>query len=213
VIRGSALRCVTLVATAATALLAGCTTSGHPESARTTLPVSISATTPSDSTPATTPAPTSAAPSSPPAESTEPATSSTPTSPSATPTGPQTTCTELSVRVILGGAAHGEQIAGLQFVNEGASTCVLAGYPTVSLLLAGRLIGQPSIPSGDAESLRRLRPGEVAESLLHDYTQTCQAPLSDSVRVQVPGRTDTVIRPDMQLRACVLRVDPLGPPD
>ena len=116
-------------------------------------------------------------------------------------------------RVTPGGARFGEQIAGLQFTNEGTATCVLAGYPTVSLLLDGRVIGQPSQPASDTESLRRLRPGEVAESLLHDYTQTCQAPLSDSVRVQVPGSAQIVIRPDMELRACVLRVDKLGPPD
>lgn len=115
--------------------------------------------------------------------------------------------------MIQGGAAHGEQIAGLQFVNEGTTTCVVAGYPTVTLLLEGQQIGQPSLPAGDAKSARRLAPGEVAESVLHDYTQSCQAPLSDSVRVQVPGSSESIIRPGLQYRACVLRVDPLGPPD
>jgi hypothetical protein len=119
----------------------------------------------------------------------------------------------LSVRVLQGGAAQGEQIAALQFVNAGTTACVVAGYPTVTLLRNGQVIGQPSAPASDARSRRRLQPGQVAESLLHDYTQPCQAPLSDSVRVQVPGTTQTIIRPDMQLRACVLRVDPLGPPD
>jgi hypothetical protein len=33
------------------------------------------------------------------------------------------------------------------------------------------------------------------------------------VRVQVPGTPQTVIRPGMQLRACVLRVDRLTPPE
>lgn len=117
------------------------------------------------------------------------------------------------MRVLPGGATFGQQIAGLQFTNSGATTCVLVGYPTVTLLLRGRVIGQPSQPSSAARSARTLRPGEVAESLLHDYTQTCQAPLSDSVRVKVPGMSMTVVRPDMQLRACVLRVDRLTAPD
>jgi hypothetical protein len=115
--------------------------------------------------------------------------------------------------VLPGGATFGEQIAGLQFTNAGSATCVLAGYPTVTLLLHGQVIGRQSVPSSTATSVRRLAPGQVAESLLHDYTQTCQAPLSDSVRVQVPGTNTTVIRPDMQLRACILRVDRLRAPD
>jgi hypothetical protein len=115
--------------------------------------------------------------------------------------------------VLPGGASFGEQIAGLQFTNDGNATCVLVGYPTVTLLLNGRVIGRPSEPATAAKSARTLQPGQVAESLLHDYTQTCQAPLSDSVRVQVPGTNTTVIRPDMQLRACILRVDRLRAPD
>jgi hypothetical protein len=83
----------------------------------------------------------------------------------------------------------------------------------VTLLLNGKVIGRPSEPASEVKSRRTLRPGQVAESLLHDYTQTCQAPLSDSVRVQVPGTRQTIIRPDMQLRACVLRVDRLTAPD
>ena len=191
---GSAARCIALLAgPALVGLIAGCTSSGQAEQSPS--PSEILQTTPSVSSPAaSTPAsaaPTTLAQSSSTADtstavSSTPA-SSTPAGESSTPAGPQTTCTQLSVRVIPGGASFGEQIAGLQFTNEGTTTCVLAGYPTVSLLLDGRVIGQPSQPASDAESLRRLRPGEVAESLLHDYTQTCQAPLSDSVRVQVPG--------------------------
>lgn len=117
------------------------------------------------------------------------------------------------MRVLPGGASFGEQIAGLQFVNEGHTTCVLVGYATVTLLLNGQVIGQPSEPASAATSKRTLRPGQAAESLLHDYTQTCQAPLSDSVRVRVPGTRQTIVRPGMQLRACVLRVDRLTAPE
>lgn len=117
------------------------------------------------------------------------------------------------MRVLPGGASFGEQIAGLQFVNDGHTTCMLVGYATVTLLLNGQVIGRPSEPASPAKSTRTLRPGETAESLLHDYTQTCQAPLSDSVRVQVPGSRKTIVRPGMQLRACVLRVDRLTAPE
>lgn len=197
-------------------LLAGCTSSGAPAPPSDVVSFPTQVTQSLSSPPISTPASTPVAPTTPAAPTTPDASTPASTGESSSPpgpTGPQTTCTQLSVRVIPGGASFGEQIAGLQFTNEGATACVLAGYPTVSLLLGGRVIGQPSVPSTDAKSLRRLRPGEVAESLLHDYTQTCQAPLSDSVRVQVPGSAQTIIRPDMQLRACVLRVDALGPPD
>jgi Protein of unknown function (DUF4232) len=132
-------------------------------------------------------------------------------SPTAAPA--RTTCKKITVRVIPGGASPGEEIAAVQFVNSGVTACTIAGYPTVTLLLKGKQIGQPSEPSTSKTSVRKLQPGDVAESLLHDYTQTCQAPLSDSVKVQVPGTSITYIRPQMQLRACVLRVDKLGAPD
>ena len=218
-IRRSALRCtVFLAAAAAAGLFAGCTTSGHPEGAPDTL-ASAAPTTPN--APATTP-PSTPPPSSAPATTATTATTATSTAPpsskpattsATTAAAPQTTCTALSVRVLQGGAVNGAQIAAIQFTNEGPAKCVLAGYPTVTLLLNGRVIGQPSQPASGAKSVRTLRPGDVAESLLRDYTQSCQAPLSDSVRVQVPGTGQTVVRPGMQLRACVLRVDKLSAPD
>ena len=134
-------------------------------------------------------------------------------SPTPTQTVPQTTCTSLSVRVLPGGASPGQEIAAIQFTNTGNTRCVVAGYPVVTLLRKGKRIGKPSEPSTTAVSSRTLRPGAVAESLLHDYTQTCQAPLSDSVRVRLPGTDINYLRPQMQLRACVLRVDRLGAPE
>ena len=47
--------------------------------------------------------------------------------------------------------------------------------------------------------------------MLHDYS-SCNAPLSDNVKVTVPGTSQTAVRP-AQLRGCILRVDRLGPPD
>jgi Protein of unknown function (DUF4232) len=167
----------------------------------TTSPVPPQTSAPPDTTPATSPDTSSSEP------------TSTAATTSSAPPPPGTTCKSLTVRVLPGGASFGEQIAGLDFVNDSHTTCMLVGYPTVTLLLNGQVIGRPSEPSSPAKSTRTLRPGQVAESLLHDYTQTCQAPLSDSVRVRVPGTRKTITRPGMQLRACVLRVDRLTAPE
>ncbi len=81
----------------------------------------------------------------------------------------------------------------------------------MTLRLKGKRIGTPSQPSSPGTSSRTLAPGATAESQLNDYTD-CQAPLSDQLRVVVPGSTQSAIRPG-QLRACTLRVSPLGAPE
>jgi hypothetical protein len=115
------------------------------------------------------------------------------------------------VRVIYGGADPGDEVFGVQFTNTGSKKCTLYGYPTVTLLRDGRQIGRPSQPSTTQPSVLALAPGEVAESLLHDYTQACNAPLSDTVKVLLPGSTQIYMRPQFQRRACVLRADKLRP--
>jgi hypothetical protein len=114
--------------------------------------------------------------------------------------------------VIPGGASPGQEFAALQFTNTGKHSCVLVGFPDVTLLRNGQQIGQSSQPAVGT-SRRVLAPSAVAESKLLDYTQTCQAPLSDSIKVVVPGSTLTYLRPQFQMRACVLRVTKLGPPE
>jgi hypothetical protein len=204
---------VLTIAAAVVLVVAGCSTSGHGQADNpviSPLPTSSAAT---DSAPAT---PSAAVTSAPATVSTAPSTtasSSHPASSSAGRPAPRSTCTSLSVRVIRGSAAAGQEIAALQFANDGTSACQLFGYPQVTLLLHGKVIGQPSQPSTPTTpSERTLQPGDVAESLLHNYTNPCQAPVSDSVRVVVPGSTITVVRP-AQLRACIVRVDRLGAPD
>jgi hypothetical protein len=118
----------------------------------------------------------------------------------------------VGIRVIQGGASMGQEILALQFTNNGSRACHLVGYPSVTLLRHGQVLGRPSEPATPTESARTLAPGDVAESLLHNYVTNCQAPLSDSVRVVVPGSTLSAVRP-AQLRACVVRVDKLGAPD
>ncbi|MDT4947617.1 MAG: hypothetical protein QOJ37_212, partial [Pseudonocardiales bacterium] len=125
-------------------------------------------------------------------------------SPTATSPVSPTTCTNVSVRVIRGGAERGREIAALQYTNDGSASCDIGGFPTVTLLLHGAAIGARSQPSGRAAKTLTVKPSETVESLLSDYS-TCQAPLSDNVRVTVPGKSTAVVRP-IQLRACTLRV-------
>jgi hypothetical protein len=138
-----------------------------------------------------------------------PATSGPANGPAPVKTSPST-CTSVSVRVVPGGAAQGTEIAALQFTNTGTVRCRLGGFATVVLLRKGKPIGTPSQPSTTRAVTMTLQPGDIAESLLHDYS-TCSAALSDSIRVTVPGERTAAGRP-LQLRACTLRVDPLGPP-
>ncbi|WP_375491290.1 DUF4232 domain-containing protein [uncultured Jatrophihabitans sp.] len=124
---------------------------------------------------------------------------------------PRSTCTNVTVRVIRGSAAQGIEFAALQFSNAGKKACELYGYPMATLRLQGKQIGTPAQPATTATSAMKLAPGGTAESRLVDYV-SCQAPLSDSVRVVVPGSTIHTVRP-AQLRACVLRVGKLGQPE
>lgn len=206
-----------LLAAGAAVALAGCSSSGGKQAADDPVISAPATTAPAPTSAAAVPS-TAAAPSAPAsttASSTSAAPSHSPAAASSTsrPTVvPRSTCTRIGIRILPGGATFGEEIAGLQFTNEGTTTCRLVGYPTVTLLRQGRPIGRPSQPATTAGSTRTLAPGEVAESLLHDNIRNCQAPLSDTVRVVAPGSTISASRP-MQLRACVVRIDPLGAPD
>ncbi|GAB2470376.1 hypothetical protein GCM10027265_19330 [Jatrophihabitans fulvus] len=139
--------------------------------------------------------------------------SSTPV-PSSSPTGPTfvTTCTNLIVRVIPGGAVRGAEIAGVQYENSSSRSCTITGVPTAQLRRGGRDVGPVSEPTNAPVRPYTLEPGAVGESLLQDFS-TCNAPLSDQIRVTVPTRTGnalkTVVRP-IQLRACTLRLAPVG---
>jgi hypothetical protein len=194
--------------------VAACTSSTN----GTAQPAPATSVTVASSSPSVAPLPTAAVPSTPAASVTTSAptttAASTPAAPTTTtnaPAAPRSNCTSVSVRVIRGSASLGQEIAALQFTNSGSTRCVLNGFPTVTLLLKGARLGQPSQPGSIGTSTRTLAPGDTAESLLHDYTN-CQAPLSDEIRVVVPGSTIPAVRPG-QLRGCVLRVDKLGPPE
>ncbi len=204
---------------AAAALAAGCSSSGASKADNpviTPQATTSSAAAPSSAPPSSAPPTVSVAAPSTPASTT--AASSTPATSAATshlaapPAVQRSTCTKLTVRAIPGGASMGQEIAALQFTNDGSTPCRLVGYPAVTLLRNHQVLGRPAQPSSTAMSARNLNPGDTAESLLHDYVLNCQAPLSDEVRVVAPSSSQTLVRP-MQLRACVLRTDRLGAPD
>jgi Protein of unknown function (DUF4232) len=203
-----------LVVLAALAL-AGCTSSTVAADDNSPVAVTTPATPTAPSTPVVASTPPSAAPSTtaaaPTTTTAAPRTTASRPTVRPSPVVPRSTCTDVSVRVIRGSASVGQEIAALQFTNAARKTCTLVGYPQVTLMRGGKIIGTPSQPTATGSSTRVLAAGAVAESLLHDYT-SCQAPLSDMVRVVVPGSSFTAIRP-AQLRACVLRVDRLGPPE
>lgn len=113
--------------------------------------------------------------------------------------------------MIPGGAVEGTEIAALQFTNEGKHGCTLVGYAAVMLSKRGNDVGTPSQPGGPLPGRSvPVAPGQTVQSMLRDYS-SCQAPLSDTARVTVPGETTTVARP-IELRACTLRIGQLGPP-
>jgi hypothetical protein len=213
------LAAVAAVAVAVAVSLAGCSSSGNgtdgstsPSSTAVVAPTSSTPTPTASSTPAGTPTPT------PTHTSTAAPTSATPTETSAAPSSASapaftTTCTRLTVMVIPGGAVRGAEIAAVQFVNQGSAACTITGVPSAVLLRGGKVIGTPSRPNGAAVHPFTLQPGEVGESLLRDYS-TCNAPLSDSIRVSTPlrrgGSTKSVHQ--AKLRACTLRMAPVGPP-
>jgi len=114
----------------------------------------------------------------------------------------------LTIRALRGSGAAGHQFAFVQFTNNSASTCSLTGYPGIQLLLAGKPLGQPAVRSGKPISTVRIPPGtSVSANLVND--SSCNAPISDSVQVIPPNRTDRIVL-KVALRGCPLTVDPVA---
>jgi hypothetical protein len=154
-------------------------------------PTDSGGTSPTDSVPVTSPVTTSVSP--------------TATKP---PTGSGCALAQLSVRLIRGGAIAGQEIALVTFTNTGTKACTMFGFPGVSLRLNNTLLGQPATRSSKTPTSVTLKPGEQAEALLRDFT-TCQAALSDTVRVYPPDSTQFVDKP-FELRGCQTQIDPVS---
>lgn len=143
-----------------------------------------------------------------------PVTSSASTAPSASAVTPaRSTCTKLTVRVLIGSGSLGTEYAAIDFVNDGSTSCTLVGVPTVTLLRNGAQTGPASVPSSAQAQYTQyeLAPGATGQSRLND-SSSCNAPLSDTVKVVAPGSDITAARPG-ELRACKLVVYPLGAPE
>ena len=149
-----------------------------------------------------TPTPTSSAP------DRRRSTSPTPT-PLAAPTF-TTTCTTLTVRVIPRRRRARRRDRGPAVRQQpGPVPCTIYGLPT-RRPAARRRGRRHAVRAGrhPGDRRRTLAPGDTAESLLTDFS-TCQAPLSDTVRVSVParaGRAGAPVVAAARLRACTLRV-------
>jgi Protein of unknown function (DUF4232) len=127
-----------------------------------------------------------------------------------TPAVPTCLLPALHVHVLRGGAVPGSEIALIIVTNNGAATCTLAGFPTVSLLLNGRQLGQPSSPSNAPVHPVTLKSGGQANSQITDHS-SCQAAVSDTVRVSLPGVAGGAVDQALQMRGCTLVVDPVSP--
>jgi len=114
----------------------------------------------------------------------------------------------LSVRAIRGSGAAGHEFAFLQFTNVSTKSCSLTGYPGVQLQLAGKPLGQPAVRSGKPVRTVQISPGtSVSANLVDD--SSCNAPVSDTVQVYPPNRTDRLVL-KLALRGCQLHVDPVS---
>jgi hypothetical protein len=121
------------------------------------------------------------------------------------------TCTsaQLTIRVLRGGAVAGKEIAAITFTNGSTTTCAMFGYPGVSLRLHNALLGQPAERSVVQPKSVSLAPGAGAEAVITDFS-SCQAPVSDTVRVYAPDQKPFVDKP-LELRGCRLFIDPVTP--
>ena len=162
-----------------------------------------------------TPTGTTSSPSTPPAATSSEPSATAPSSPATTSSGPALvycTAAQLTVRVLEGGAAQGVEIAAATFTNSSSAPCSLSGYPTVTLLYGGQVRVTASPAAGSVPKPVTLAPGKQVQALIED-TSSCNAPLSDTIRVVAPNQPAgaTAYERPFQLRLCTVTVDPVTP--
>jgi hypothetical protein len=108
---------------------------------------------------------------------------------------------------VRGGALPGQEIAGVVFTNRSQTKCTLRGYPFAQLRHNDQKLGRPASHNPGAVRTITLKPQDSAQVQLTAVT-TCQAPISDHVRIRVPG-SPTSTDVTLQLRGCSLSVDPI----
>jgi hypothetical protein len=86
--------------------------------------------------------------------------------------GTRCTVTDLKMRLGRGDPGAGQVYYPLRFTNTSAHTCVLDGFPGVSLLRGdGSTIGKPADREGATGRVVVLKPGATAEADLHTLNQ------------------------------------------
>ena len=172
---------------AGTALVSGCTssTSRTASGQGSTGTPNLTSSTPSDSPSDTVTAPTDSASSTP--SSTTRSTSAAPHSSGVALPADNCPTSQLQVRVLLASGAQQQEFAEITFTNTGTTECSLTGYPGVSMRRASAALGAPALPNtAVSASTVHLAPGATAQTMLTDFS-SCQAPLSDTVRVYPPN--------------------------
>jgi hypothetical protein len=193
------------LAAAAAALVAGCTTASDGGG---TTPPPISTPLATLSSPSESPTLSSALPS---VTTSAPAASSTPAPPSTKPSGTDCSMAQLCVDALRGSASAGKEFAAILFTNTSSTACTLTGFPGITLLKGGKQVGSPAQRDTVPMQTMTLKPGDEVQARLSSIV-SCQAPISDTVRVIPPNSTKFVDRP-LEMRACTLIVGPVGPPD
>jgi len=154
---------------------AGCGDGSPTNTATNTGPSDASGSVPPPSAAPTGAAPTAApgTPATGPAAPAGPSASSAPPAPSAPRTAAvRCTVTDLRMRLGRGDQGAGQTYYPLRFTNTSARTCVLNGFPGVSLLRGdGSTIGRPAGREGPRGSAVRLAPGATVEADLHTLNQ------------------------------------------
>jgi len=201
-----------LLASAALAALAGCT-SGSRLSAGQPVPATSDAVIVPSSSAASTAVSSSSSgsvipisPSSSSASS-SPATASTSVAP---PAVASCTASQLSIDVAKGGASLGQEIAIVTFTNSSTSACALMGYPAAQLEDSkGHAVGSAATHARGTVVRFVLGAGQAGQATLTAGTR-CNAPVSSAVRIQAPDAPGSTEVP-ITLRACTLQITPVQP--
>jgi ABC-type transport system substrate-binding protein len=106
---------------------------------------------------------------------------------------PGCSTSELAAELGPSNAGAGQVYQPLILRNTGSSTCVVVGFPGVSLLdQSGAQIGQPATREGSEGGAVVLQPGGVASAMLHTTNEgigpSCE-PTSTQMKVFPPDQT------------------------
>lgn len=161
-----------------------------------------------------------------PTASSSPSPSPSPTGPSGTapPTPAEGPCSPATTRLSLtyDNAGAGSVFYRLEVTNTGQAACTLSGYPGVSMeSSSGAQIGAPAGRQPSAYSTVTLPPGATSYASLAvaqaaNYGTSCTRTTAASLRVYLPGSTDSATTPATQLTGCtqtgivLMTVKPFG---